>query len=111
MSCPFCDIAEDPHRLGFIEIGHGVMGFPPLNPVTEGHLLIAPMKHVPDAAFDPSVTAVVMEGAARVARGYRGDCNIITSIGPAATQTVFHLHVHIVPRREGDGLKLPWSDQ
>ena len=37
--------------------------------------------------------------------------NLITSIGAAATQTVFHLHVHVVPRHEGDGLLLPWSNQ
>jgi diadenosine tetraphosphate (Ap4A) HIT family hydrolase len=40
-----------------------------------------------------------------------GDCNLITSDGAAATQTVKHLHVHIVPRRDGDGLTLPWSTQ
>jgi diadenosine tetraphosphate (Ap4A) HIT family hydrolase len=37
--------------------------------------------------------------------------NIITSIGPAASQTVMHTHLHIVPRTEGDGLHLPWTGQ
>lgn len=37
--------------------------------------------------------------------------NIITSRGSAATQTVYHLHLHVVPRREGDGLGLPWTDR
>jgi len=41
----------------------------------------------------------------------RLQANIITSIGSAATQTVMHAHIHIVPRAEGDGLKLPWADQ
>jgi histidine triad (HIT) family protein len=36
-------------------------------------------------------------------------CNIITSAGSDATQTVFHLHLHVVPRRAGDGLALPWT--
>jgi histidine triad (HIT) family protein len=40
-----------------------------------------------------------------------GDANLITSVGSAATQTVFHLHVHVVPRRAGDGLALPWTSQ
>jgi histidine triad (HIT) family protein len=38
------------------------------------------------------------------------DYNIITSMGEYATQTVFHLHVHIVPRRLNDGLHLPWTE-
>ena len=38
-------------------------------------------------------------------------CNLITSVGAAATQTVKHLHIHIVPRHEGDGLHLPWTEQ
>jgi hypothetical protein len=38
-------------------------------------------------------------------------CNLITSVGADATQSVRHLHIHVVPRREGDGLMLPWSGQ
>jgi histidine triad (HIT) family protein len=40
-----------------------------------------------------------------------GQYNFITSAGKAATQSVMHLHIHIVPRQEGDGLLLPWSGQ
>jgi histidine triad (HIT) family protein len=52
------------------------------------------------------VTAAVMRRAAELATP---PCNIITSAGTEATQTVFHLHVHIVPREAGDGLELPWG--
>jgi diadenosine tetraphosphate (Ap4A) HIT family hydrolase len=38
-------------------------------------------------------------------------CNFITSAGAAATQSVPHLHVHVIPRRDGDGLALPWTGQ
>jgi histidine triad (HIT) family protein len=88
---------------------HGVV-FSPLNPVTRGHVLVVPSVHVPHAAFDPKFTAEVMRCAAELA-DVVGDCNIITSVGPAATQTVEHLHVHVVPRRPGDGLLLPWTGQ
>jgi histidine triad (HIT) family protein len=37
--------------------------------------------------------------------------NLSTSKGEAATQSVFHLHVHVVPRQEGDRLPLPWTPQ
>jgi histidine triad (HIT) family protein len=46
-----------------------------------------------------------------IAGGEMPGANIITSIGRVATQSVFHLHVHIVPRHEGDGLCLPWTGQ
>lgn len=84
-----------------------VVRFEPLNPVTPGHMLFVPTWHVEH----PSSEAV------RLAMGYaemyaarkRESFNLITSSGSAATQTVPHIHVHYVPRREGDGLMLPWS--
>jgi histidine triad (HIT) family protein len=51
-----------------------------------------------------------MRAAAEFAQAEEiSDCNLIVSKGPSATQTVAHLHLHIVPRRPGDGLALPWS--
>lgn len=83
----------------------------PLNPVIEGHLLVIHRVHSQDASADPDVAADLMHVAATYI-GYEGlQANIITSIGPHATQTVFHTHLHIVPRREGDGLPLPWMPQ
>lgn len=77
---------------------------------TDGHVLLIPRVHVRDAAEQPLITAITMARAAELANrlGY-ADFNIITSRGAVATQTVFHLHVHLVPRVEGDGLALPWS--
>jgi histidine triad (HIT) family protein len=86
-----------------------VADFAPLGPVVRGHRLVVPKAHVQDAAEDPAVTAETFRVAALVARQV-GPCNLITSVGAEATQSVFHLHVHVVPRRLGDGLKLPWTD-
>jgi histidine triad (HIT) family protein len=100
--CPFCNYA------GPVEDAFGdVIVIEPLNPVVRGHLLVIPREHVQDATHNPALAGYVMRVAALIARGL--ECNIITSVGPAATQTVMHLHVHIVPRQEGDGLRLPWS--
>ncbi|NUS57067.1 MAG: HIT domain-containing protein [Streptomycetaceae bacterium] len=85
--------------------------FEPLNPVTPGHLLVVPTLHVESAAADPYVAAAAMEVAAEHIHERRLSANIITSIGADATQTVSHLHVHIVPRVAGDGLHLPWTGQ
>jgi histidine triad (HIT) family protein len=85
--------------------------FAPRHPVTPGHRLIVPRLHVADAADDPDVTAATMRLAAVYAFRCGVDFNLITSRGTLATQTVFHLHIHFVPRRENDGLTLPWTGQ
>ena len=86
------------------------MFFEPLNPVTEGHLLVVPRKHVEDISVDPDIAALVMAEVSRLTDDM-SDVNVITSKGSLATQTVPHFHVHIVPRRKGDGLHLPWTGQ
>ena len=83
----------------------------PLHPVTAGHVLVIHDRHTVDAADDPRTAAVLMHAAASYVRFHRLQANIITSIGPDATQTVFHAHLHVVPRRLGDGLTLPWTGQ
>ena len=93
-------------------MGNGdAVAFEPLNPVTDGHLLVLPRQHVADAFEDPAVTAEVMRAAASIARDQYKSVNLITSVGAPATQTVWHLHVHIVPRHTNDGLRLPWTGQ
>src|SRR4051812_17325934 len=103
MPCPFCEIIEERAPAKFIARWPGdAIAIEPLNPVTEGHVLVIPNKHVEHAGVSPQTTAMTMYRAAELAAGR--PANIITSIGPEATQSVFHLHIHVVPRREGDGL-------
>lgn len=107
--CPFCKriAAGDYDRRGPMAVT-----FEPLNPVTPGHRLVVPVTHVADALVNPHVTGAAMRYAAEIATAYgAGACNFITSAGEAATQTISHLHIHIVPRRPGDGLHLPWTGQ
>jgi histidine triad (HIT) family protein len=106
--CPFCTRIINGE---YTEQSQHAVSFEPLNPVTPGHLLVVPRLHVADATQAPQVTADTMHLAAMLAKKLGGDCNLITSVGKAATQSVFHLHIHIVPRREGDGLVLPWTGQ
>ena len=107
--CVFCDLIA---RGDYIDRAAGVVTFEPLNPAVPGHLLVVPAEHVRDALESPTLTAVTMIRAVVVARE-RGlaPCNIMTSVGAEATQSVFHLHIHIVPRKYGDGLILPWTEQ
>jgi histidine triad (HIT) family protein len=106
--CPFCSIVAGTSPATVVRHWHDAIAIVPLNPVTPGHVLVIPAEHVEDATVDPEVTAVVMRRSAELAEP---PCNIITSAGAEATQSVAHLHVHIVPRRKGDGLALPWTGQ
>ncbi|MFJ1796523.1 HIT family protein [Kitasatospora griseola] len=106
--CVFCAIAAGLAPAQVVARWPEALAIVPLNPVADGHLLVLPTCHVPDAAFDPAVTAVTMRRAAELAQG-AGPANLITSIGAEATQTVRHLHIHLVPRRTYDGLHLPWT--
>ena len=103
--CVFCGRVGRGEYQG---LGDEVGCFEPLNPVTPGHLLVIPLAHTPNAAADPGLAAKTMRAAAEQA-GKHEAANIITSIGREATQTIEHLHLHVVPRRAGDGLSLPWT--
>jgi histidine triad (HIT) family protein len=108
--CVFCDIIAGRSPAKAVHRGQYAMAFEPLNPVTQGHTLVVPFEHVQDALDKPEVTGRAMQYASDISwrLGY-APLNIITSVGPEATQTVFHLHIHLVPRSPGDGLALPWS--
>lgn len=107
--CVFCQIIAGTAPATVKAEYHHSIVIEPLNPVTPGHLLVIPRKHMPDFTSDAYLTSIAMSDAAIYAHRNLAECNLITSRGPAATQTVFHLHVHLVPRRPGDGLALPWS--
>lgn len=122
--CPFCHIMEQ-HLLKdqpeVVEVQGSVFVIKARTPVVEGHVLVMPRRHVRDVVEDLDCTVMVMRHASDFANRYTyrqrgGDAygswygaNILTSIGESAGQTVPHLHLHIIPRRQGDGLRLPWS--
>ena len=107
--CPFCDIVAGKAPAQVVHEWPNAIAIVPLNPVTSGHLLVIPRLHVADFTVWPYVSATVMQHAAELAAADGRPMNLITSKGREATQTVYHLHLHLVPRIEGDGLALPWD--
>ena len=116
-NCIFCQIVAGDAPATVMADGISNLAIVPLNPVVDGHFLVIPKTHVPNAYADPGVTATAMHDATlwaslRADRDSRfASANIITSVGRPATQSVWHLHIHVVPRVYDDGLKLPWTDQ
>ena len=112
--CVFCRIVareipativhEDEHSLAFMDIGQ----------VTPGHVLVAAKAHRENLyELDEALAAAVFRSAARVARAIRAafapaGLSVYQANGTPAGQTVFHFHIHLVPRHEGDGMALTW---
>ena len=106
--CPFCDIIAGHGPAAIVQEWDDVIAITPRNPIVEGHTLVIPKTHVEDFAAAAYVASRTMGKASILAHRMGGPMNLITSKGPEATQSVFHLHIHLVPRAVDDGLALPW---
>lgn len=110
-TCVFCAIADGNAPAEIVREWDDALALHPLDPVTDGHLIVIPRAHVPNfTASAVQASYITLRAAELVASLPEAEgWNLITSAGTAATQTVMHLHVHLVPRRTGDGLALPWT--
>ncbi|MCU0151349.1 HIT family protein [Curtobacterium poinsettiae] len=115
--CPFCEIVarNDPDVREVYRNEH-VVAFFPDEPATLGHVLVIPRQHVPDLwALDEHTATHLSRAVLLISKAVRGavhpeGLNLIQSNGAAATQTVNHLHVHVVPRDQGDAMGPIWPD-
>jgi len=112
--CLFCKIiaAELPSQR--VDEDERTVAFMDISPATRGHALVVPRNHAANLLeVDPDDLSAVAVAAQRLARravqrlGADG-VNLINSCGAVAWQTVFHLHMHVIPRFQDDPLKLPW---
>jgi histidine triad (HIT) family protein len=113
--CLFCKIVagELPSRRIFED--QRTVAFMDINPGTRGHLLVVPREHAADLReIEPQDLAAVASTGQAMARlqlerlGADG-VNLLNSCGAAAWQTVFHFHLHVIPRYAGDPLRLPYT--
>lgn len=108
-ACVFCDIVAGRAEADWIvQPDHwpDAVAFVPLNPVTEGHCLVVPKAHVQDFAEDPEVFAATARRAAELMRFTPRPMAVLTLRGEEAGQEIPHLHLHLIPREAGDGLRI-----
>ena len=113
--CLFCKIVAGEIPATKVHEDDRTVAFMDINPATRGHLLCIPKAHAADlhAVSDDDLFAVARTAktmAGRIKDRLDADgVNVLQSSGQAAWQTVFHYHVHVIPRYEGDALRLPWT--
>jgi histidine triad (HIT) family protein len=112
--CIFCKIATGDVPATIVDEDERTIAFMDIAPATRGHALVIPRAHAPDllsvGTEDLQAVAVASQRlAARSRERLRADgINLLNSCGAAAWQTVFHFHVHVIPRYRDDPLRLPW---
>jgi len=115
--CLFCKIVAGEVPATRVHEDERTIAFMDINPATRGHLLVIPREHATDLhAIDPDdlgACAAAAQGLAARVRDRLGaeGVNLLNSTGRAAWQTVFHFHLHVIPRYADDPLRLPWSPQ
>ncbi|QNP73007.1 HIT domain-containing protein [Streptomyces roseirectus] len=113
-TCVFCAIAAGTAPARIVYEDARTLAFLPRRPATVGHTLLVPRVHVRDLWDLPApeahhLTTALLTLAPAVRRAFSPDgLNVVNSAGAAATQTVFHLHVHLVPRWHGDTFGPLW---
>lgn len=110
-TCVFCAIVRGDAPATIVREWPDAIAIVPKGGVTAGggHLLVLPRCHVATAVEDATVTGTVAKRGADLAieLGWT-DANLIVNVGPYGSQTVLHLHWHLLRRRLGDGILLPW---
>jgi histidine triad (HIT) family protein len=112
--CIFCGIVAGSSPAEIVDSDDHTVAFLDINPATRGHALVVPRSHSVDL-FD--ITGEDLEAtisaAKRLAQRMRDTIhpdgvNVLNAAGSAAWQSVFHFHLHVIPRYEDDPLQLPW---
>jgi histidine triad (HIT) family protein len=111
--CPFCDLIQGAAEVSVCYEDETTIAFMDIQPVNDGHVLVVPREHyerLEDVPRDVGrhlydVTLKLIPPIQRVTGLH--DLNIVVNSGAAAGQDVFHYHIHVIPRRAGDGFDVP----
>ncbi len=115
--CIFCKIAQGEAPSQIVQEDERTVAFMDISPWARGHALVIPREHsrnlyeIADQDLHATMSAA-RRLAERMREGLGCDgVNLLNSTEPAAWQTIFHFHVHVIPRFEGDGLRPPAKPQ
>jgi histidine triad (HIT) family protein len=112
--CIFCKIAAGELSATIVGEDERTISFMDIAPATRGHALVIPRAHSADLLeVEPDDLAAVAQAAKLLAARQKqklgaDGVNLLNACGAVAFQTVFHFHVHVIPRYQGDDLRLPW---
>jgi histidine triad (HIT) family protein len=113
--CLFCKIVAGELPAAIVAEDERTVSFMDINPATRGHALVVPRAHstdlleVPDKDLHACALAAQRLAARAKERLQADGVNLLNSCGSAAWQTIFHFHVHVIPRYDDDPLRLPWT--
>lgn len=113
--CIFCKIVARELPATIIDEDERTISFMDIAPATRGHALVIPRTHTSDLrsvdAQDLQAVAMTSQrlGSRMIERLGADGVNLLNSSGASAWQTVFHFHVHVIPRYLDDPLQLPWK--
>jgi histidine triad (HIT) family protein len=103
--CDFCEIVAGTAPAKIEHEWPDALAIHTIRPKAPGHLLVIPKVHIQDASEDPYIAGRVMKRAAEIAKP---PCHLNTNLGGAAAQTVFHMHIHVIPRKANQEVKISW---
>src|SRR5271155_5487868 len=112
--CIFCKIVAGDLPATVVDEDERTIAFMDIAPATRGHALVIPRAHAADLlSVDREDLQAVATASRRLAARAKerlgaDGVNLLNACGAAAWQTVFHFHVHVIPRYDGDPLRLPW---
>jgi histidine triad (HIT) family protein len=112
--CLFCGIVAGDVPAQIVDSDEHTVAFMDINPATRGHSLVVPRTHSSDLMeISDEDLERTMVAARRLAERLDAALepdgfNVLNACRPAAWQTVFHYHLHVIPRYDDDPLKLPW---
>jgi histidine triad (HIT) family protein len=115
LDCIFCRIVAGTSPCEAVWEDAASLTFMDINPMNDGHCLVIPKAHFANVfEMPPEIFGLVASAAAKVARAVAaelqpGGLSLVQANGALAGQSVFHLHIHVLPRRVGDGLPLNWD--
>jgi histidine triad (HIT) family protein len=114
-NCLFCGIVAGTIPSEQVASNDRAIAFMDINPATRGHLLVIPREHATDlreSAPEDLIAATLLAQSmvSRVIDRLGADgANLLSCIGEVAWQSVFHTHLHVIPRYRDDPLRLPWN--